>query len=349
MRSVRLAQRELASLRAEKTLVLAILVQLAVAAFSSVLFVGLVSLYAAGGAAGTGVVVDVGVTGNATDDIAPVVADDRSRTVSRFENRSEALDAFGDGDVDAVLVGTLQPAGNISVEAIAPEGDFRTTLVVVQLRDALASLERSLRDRYADRLVREPVQMPDPVGGSPFFGFAYTILVPLLVLMPAFISGSVIVDSITEEIDRGTLDLLRVAPVSPGDIIDGKALAATIIAPLQGVAWLLLLAANGTNVGRPIVLLLILTALAMLFIAVGAALAVTVRERRSAQFLYSMASLGLVALGTVLPEGPINVIAKFAIGSPTPGSWLIVAAVVLAALLGYGLTRRLATRVIDTL
>lgn len=348
MRSVRLARRELASLRAEKTLLLAILVQLAVAAFSSVLFVGLVSLYAAGGAAGSGVVVDVGVTGNATNVIAPVVADDRTRTVSRFENRSEALAAFTDGTVDAVIVGRHRPAGNISVEAIAPEGDFRTTLVVVQLRDALASLERSLRDRYADRLVREPVEMPDPVGGSPFFGFAYTILVPLLVLMPAFISGSVIVDSVTEELDRGTLDLLRVAPVSAGEIIDGKALAATAIAPLQGVAWLVLLAANGTLVARPLVIVLILTALAMLFVAVGAALAITVRDRRNAQFLYSMATLGLVAVGTVLPEGPINVIAKFAIGSPTPGSWVICAVMVLAALLGYGLARHHAAALIDS-
>lgn len=318
------------------------------AAFSSVLFVGLVSLYAAGGTAGTGVVVDVGVTGNATDEIAPVVAEDSSRTVSRFENRSMALDAFGEGGVDAVLVGTERPAGNITVEAIAPDGDFRTTLVVVQLREALASLERSLRDRYADRLVRKPVQMPEAVGGSPFFGFAYTILVPLLVLMPAFISGSVIVDSITEELDRGTLELLRVAPVSAGEIIDGKALAATIIAPLQGVAWLLLLAANGTIVARPVVLLLILTALAMAFVAVGAAIAVTVRERRNAQFLYSMATLGIIALGTLLPEGPVNVLAKFAIGSLTDGSWLLSAALVLAAILGYTLARRLAADGIES-
>lgn len=318
------------------------------AAFSSVLFVGLVSLYAAGGTAGTGVVVDVGVTGNATDEIAPVVEEDPSRSVSLFENRSMALEAFSEGSVDAVLVGTERPAGNITVEAIAPDGDFRTTLVVVQLREALASLERSLRDRYAERLVREPVQMPATVGGSPFFGFAYTILVPLLVLMPAFISGSVIVDSITEELDRGTLDLLRVAPVSAGEIIDGKALAATIIAPLQGVAWLLLLAANGTIVARPVVLLLILTALAMVFVAVGAAITVIVRERRNAQFLYSMATLGIVALGTLLPEGPVNVLAKFAIGSPTDGSWLLSAVLVLAAVLGYTLARRLAANAIES-
>jgi ABC-2 type transport system permease protein len=343
LRSLRLARRELASLRAEKTVILAILVQLAIAAFSSLLFVGLVSLYTPAGG-GAGVVVDVGVTGNATDVMAPVVADDSSRSVSTFTNRTEALEAFSDGRIDAVLVGTTRPEGNITVEAIAPEGDFRTTLVVVQVRDALATLERTLRDSYSARLTAEPVTMPDAVGGSPFFGFAYTVLVPLLVLMPAFISGSIVVDSLSEEIDRGTLDLLRVAPVSLGDIVDGKAMAAVGIAPLQAVAWLLLLAANGTLVARPFALIVMVTAFATLFVALGAVLAVGLQDRRSGQLLYSISSLGAIALITLLPEGPVNTVAKLAIGSPTATSYATVAAVTLVAVMSYGVARRLSIR-----
>lgn len=323
-------------------MILAILVQLAIAAFSSLLFVGLVSLYAPGG--GAGVVVDIGVTGNATDVMAPPVADDRSRSVSTFGNRTEALEAFSEGRVDAVLIGTVHPQGNITVEAIAPEGDFRTTLVVVQLRDALATLERTLRDRYSARLSSDPVRMPAAGGGSPFFGFAYTVLVPLLVLMPAFISGSIIVDSLSEELDRGTLDLLRVAPISLAEIVDGKAIAAVGIAPVQAIAWLLLLAANGTLVARPIALILFVTAFATLFVALGAVLAVGLQDRRSGQLLYSIGSLGLVAMVTLLPEGPVNTIAKLAIGSPTQTSYLTLVAVTGFAGLAYILARRVSLR-----
>lgn len=343
MRSLRLARRELASLRAEKTIILAILVQLAIAAFSSLLFVGLVSLYAPAGA-GAGVVVDIGVTGNATEVMAPVVAEDSSRSVSTFTNRTEALEAFGEGRVDAVLVGTARPEGNITVEAIAPEGDFRTTVVVVQLRDALARLERTLRESYSARLSTDPVPMPAAGGGSPFFGFAYTVLVPLLVLMPAFISGSIVVDSLSEEIDRGTLDLLRVAPVSLGDIVDGKAIAAVGIAPLQAIAWLVLLAANGTLVARPFALILLVTAFATLFVALGAALAVGVQDRRSGQLLFSIASLGAVGLTTLLPEGPVNTIAKLAIGSPTQTSYVTLVGVTVLAVIGYLIARRVSIR-----
>jgi ABC-2 type transport system permease protein len=345
LRSLRLARRELASLRAEKTVLLAIGVQLAVAAFSSLLFVGLVSLYAPGGA--PGVVVDIGLTGNATAEMEPVVADDPSREVATFGNRTQALEAFRAGEIDAVIVGTREPPGNVTVEAIAPEGDFRTTVVVVQLREALAEFERTLRRQYADRLVRTPVPMPTSAGGSPFYGFAYTVLVPLLVMMPAFISGSIIVDSLTEELDEGTFELLRVAPLSIGEIIDGKAIAAVGIAPLQAVAWLALLAANGTVIRNPVALIVLVTGFTTVFVALGAVLAVGLRDRRNGQLLYSVASLGVVGAGTVLPAGPVNTIAKIAIGSPTGLSWLVVVLVVLGGALAYLVARTVLVRLVS--
>lgn len=35
--------------------------------------------------------------------------------------------------------------------------------------------------------------------GQPYFGFTYTVLVPLLTFLPVFLSGSIAVDAITEE------------------------------------------------------------------------------------------------------------------------------------------------------
>ncbi|MFB6153671.1 MAG: ABC transporter permease [Halodesulfurarchaeum sp.] len=344
MRRLRLARRELASLRREKTVVLAVVVQLAVAAFSSFLFVGLVALYSPAGAAGAGVTVDIAVTGNATDRVAPIVADGGARRVSTFGNRTRAVGAFRDGRVDAVMIATLQPAGNVTIQAIAPDGDFRTTLVVVQLRDALGALERTLRADYSDRLRRDPVPVPPEGEGSPFFGFAYTVPVPLLVLMPAFISGSIAVDSLTEELERGTLELLRVAPVTAGEIIDGKSIAAIGIAPLQAVAWLALLALNGTPVAHPAVLAGLVGAFATILVGIGALLAVGVGDRRSAQLLYSLGALALVALATLLPEGPVNAIAKLAIDSPTPVTWAVVGGLFMLAVASYLASRRLGAR-----
>ncbi|MFC7045235.1 hypothetical protein ACFQH6_07280 [Halobacteriaceae archaeon GCM10025711] len=216
-----LAARQLSSLRSEKTIVLAVLIQLFVAGFSSFMVVGLVSLYNPSPAA-AGASISVGVAGNASGDLAPAVALGDHRNAVVFGETSAGYQAFVSGEVDALLTATRRPDGTVHVQAMAPEGDFRTTFIVVELKDALATYERTRRVELAGRLTRQPVPLPGDVPGNPYFDFVYTVLVPLLAYLPVFISGSVATDSLTEELDRGTLELLRVAPLSLSAIVDGK-------------------------------------------------------------------------------------------------------------------------------
>ncbi len=102
--------------------------------------------------------------------------------------------------------------------------------------------------------------LPDTVSASQYFGFTYATLIPLLLFLPPFISGSVAVDTVTEELERGTMELLRVAPVSLLDIIDGKALGMVLLAPAQALMWLALLSTNGIAVSNPAAILLFITA-----------------------------------------------------------------------------------------
>lgn len=53
------------------------------------------------------------------------------------------------------------------------------------------------------------------------FEFIYGILIPLLVFTPVFISSGLIIDTITEEYERRTMELLEVAPVSFSQILNG--------------------------------------------------------------------------------------------------------------------------------
>jgi len=338
------AKRELGSLRSEKTIVLALLIQLFIAAFSSFLVVGLVSLYDPGATQGS-YTVDVGVAGNASDELVPVVATGDNRAVTRFESRDAATQAFENGRIDAVLIATGSPNGRISVEAIAPEGDFRTTLIVVQLKDALADLERDRRGELSHRLERQPLPVPSKADANPYFGFTYTILVPLLAFLPAFISGSVASDSLAEELERGTLELLRVAPLSLAEIVDGKALAMVAIAPAQAALWFGFLTLNGTPVANPLQVLLVVAAVTAVLVGGGALLALWAGRRREAQLVYSFGALALFGASTLLPVNPPNAVAKLAIGSSTTGTTLFVAGSAIAGILVYGALRAAVGRV----
>ncbi|WP_435182496.1 ABC transporter permease [Halobellus sp. EA9] len=340
-----IARRELGSLRKEKTIVLALALQLFIAAFSSFLVVGLVSLYDPGQVEGAGV--DVAVTGDAAEDLIRASREVRGVDAQYYRSEETALRAFHEYEatgVDAVLVAETRDE-RVFVRAVAPDGNVQTTIVVVQLRDVLRSFERLERTQRAAYLDSLPLELPPEASSSPYFGFTYTVLLPLLLFLPVFISGSIAVDALTEEIDRGTLELLRVAPVSLTDVVDGKLLAAAGLAPVQAALWVLLLELNGTSVSAIPALIALVAALALLVCSVGAATALLAPERRSAQFLYSIGVLLVFGGTAVFPNGPINAAARLAIGSGGTVEYVAVGAIGLVAVVAYGGLRRLVGRV----
>lgn len=322
-----LIRRELQSLRSEKTIILAIAIQLFIAAFSSFLVVGLVSMYDPSAIEGQERA--IAVTGEDTDELAAVASQQDGLGVDRYDDRADAHAAFEEGQVDAVLDANRDDEGRLVVRTTVPDEGLQTTVLVVQLREALETLEYTERIANADRLAEQPLSVPEAIEASPYAGFTYTILLPLLLFLPAFISGSMVVDSLAEERQRGTLELLRVAPLSFVDVVDAKLVATAVLAPIQAAVWLALLAVNGTAIAQPFALVGLVAALSVLVAAVGAGVALYAPERRQSQLLYSVGIVGTLVVSTALPEHPANTVAKFATGSATATSWL--------ALAGYGI------------
>ncbi|MFB6312183.1 MAG: ABC transporter permease, partial [Salinirussus sp.] len=256
------------------------------------------------------------------------------------------VNAFEAGEVQAVLHGTRVRSADgprVSVEAIVPAESIRTTVVVVQLRRVLSTLETMERNNRAAFIDVATLPVPDKTDASPYFGFTYTVLVPLLLFLPPFISGAVAVDAVTEEIERGTLELLRVAPVSLVDIVDGKALGLIALAPAQVLLWLGLLAANGITVGHPVTVLGYVTGVATFVVAIGIVLGLATRRRRRAQLLYSTIVLATFGLAAVLPEHPATTVTKLAISSASPVTFAHAAVGFTVAMATALVTRRYVT------
>jgi len=339
-----IARRDLSALSREKTIVLAILIQLFIATFSSFLVVGLTSLYDPGAVRGGEIT--VGIAGEERDKLEGAA---REAGLNPFvvQDRAEAVQAFERGEVDALLTASRvdgEEGDRLDVTATVPAEDLRTTLIVVQVRSMLTELERTERGERVEHLEFVPLEVPEGGDSSPFFGFTYTILLPLLLFLPPFISGSIAVDSITEEIERGTLELLRVAPVSVTDIVDGKAAAMVAIAPAQALLWLALLWVNGIAIGNVLPLLALVTALALVAVAVGVFLGLVTGKRRQAQLLYSVLVLALFALAAVLPEHPGRTVALLAVDSATTTTFLHVAGFSALAVALYAGTRQYVRR-----
>ena len=323
---------------------LALLIQLFIAAFSSFLLVGLVSMYDPGSAPGGEIT--IGVAGNASDDLIAAVDGEGSWDLVGYDSVPAARTAFEAGRLDATFVATHGGDGRVDVEAVVPDGSVRSTVFVVQVREALSTYERERREALSARIVNDPLAVPEVPDVPPTYAFTYTVLLPLLLFLPAFISGSVAADSITEEIDGGTLELLRVTPLSATAIVDGKMLAMVAIAPAQAAAWLLLLYANGTAIANPLWLLAVVTGASAVLVATGVGLALSLGDRRSTQLVYSIGVLVVFALAALAPESPPNTVARLAIDSALPGTYAVAAGYVVVAAVAVLLVRAVVPRTI---
>jgi ABC-2 type transport system permease protein len=340
---VTIAGREITALSREKTIVLALLIQLFIAAFSSFLVVGLTSLYDPGAVEGE---VEIAISGDQQDALIQAAEQRDTVDVTAYENGAEAIRAFENGEVNAVITARsveTEQGNQIEVDATVPAEGFGSTIVVVQVRQLLFELEQSERTDRVEYLDFTPIEMPaeseDDGGFTQYFTFTYTILIPLLLFLPPFISGSVVVDSITEEIERETLELLRVSPVSLSEIVDGKAIGMVLIAPLQALLWIGLLWLNGIAISNVATLLLLVSAVATITVVVGLLLGLVLGSRREAQLLYSMLVLLLFAAAAALPEHPASTVARLAVDSPSLGTFAHVGLYVLLAVGGYLLVR----------
>ncbi|WP_220132453.1 ABC transporter permease [Natronomonas sp. LN261] len=336
MSKTTIAGREVRSLSREKTIVLALLIQVVIAGFSSFLVVGLTSLYEPGAAADD---IVVGVTGEEAEALSAAAGDVEGLEVRRYDDRDAARAAFDANRVQATAHAE-RVGERTTVDVEAPQASVRKTFIVVQVRAVLEALERSERaDRAAFRST-DPLSIPPSVDASPYFGFSYTVLVPLLVFLPVFIAGAVVVDSLTEEVERGTLTLLRVTPASLLDVVDGKAGVMAALTPIQVALWLVLLSINDIAVANVAPILAITTALGALAVAVAAGLAIAVPVRQRAQLSYSLGMLAAFTAAALLPEHPATTVARFAIDSPTLVTYAHLAGYVAASVAAVVALRR---------
>lgn len=318
----------------ERTILIAVLIQVFVAGLSSFLVVGLSALTDPS-AIPTDTQPDVAVVG--PDGTVDALLD-AGLSGRQFNSESAARQAFQVGDADAVLVVDRAAANNTTAQMrlLLPDGDVRATLTLVHVQEALQSYERTLRQERGASLVFEPVYVDAGEAGARSYEFAYGLLVPLLVFLPVVLAGALTADSLTEEVERDTLPVLLTSPATPADVVEGKILANATIAPLLTVAWLGLLYLNDLPVplAGAVAIVVVATAAAVVMCLIAAAAGLSTRDRNKAQVLYTQAMLVLIVGSLLMPMSPVNAVALLAAGSTTPMVWAIVAGTVGLAAVG---------------
>ncbi|MDO9324318.1 MAG: ABC transporter permease [Methanoregula sp.] len=344
-----IAKKEFRGLLNERTILLAVLLQLFIALFSSFLMVGLTSMYDPSSLSKfSHYRYNIAYSGNDSAVLTYLQASPDFRVYKM--DLSTGVAALKERKLSAVIYmpGTLPAADDpIKITLYTLTNDLQSAIVDVKLKDIFLKYEKDLRQVRIDRLSEHPipVQIPKASGGGDFYEFVYGLLIPLLVFMPAIIASALVIDLITEEYQHETLETLISTPVTFSEMVWGKVLACELLVPIQAGAWLLLLMINGIAIQNAGLILLQVVVTSLILILLGALTALHYRERTAAQFIFSTALVVVILFVLALPSNPLNLLTRLAVGTAGPEQWIVLGAtVVIIIVLGY-LTQKYAERV----
>jgi ABC-2 type transport system permease protein len=308
--------KELVSVMKEKTIVLAIVIQLLIAAFSSVILVGLMSFYDPESIGqNTNIHLNVGVVGDGGGTFSSLLKEAGLKATA-YASAGEATAEMQAGSLDAVIVIPASSSGVIDMQLYLPQSDSRATVITMVLKKPLMEYENYLRETNGIHVRYTGVEGRD----STTYEFLYSFILPMLMFFPAFIAGSMIIDSISEEIENKTLDTLLSAPVTLNAVLFGKVAAAVFLAIIQCVLWLLLLSVNRLYIQNPLPVLMIALVISA-FVTFGSALiSMYFKDRERSQFAYSILLMTVAGASLVMTPSPVSLMARLAMGDPHVGA-----------------------------
>jgi ABC-2 type transport system permease protein len=333
-----IAKKEFRGLFSERTILLAVLLQLFIALFSSFLMVGLTSMYDPSSLSKySRFRYNVAYAGNNSQVLDDLMTSKDFRVYQM--DLSDGVAALKERKLSAVIwvPDTLPDAQEpIKITLYTLQNDLQSAIVDVKLKDIFLTYERDLRTARAARLddVQVPLSIPKVSGGD-FYEFVYGLLIPLLIFMPAIIASALVIDLLTEEYQHETLETLISTPVTFTEMVWGKMLACELMVPVQAGAWILLLMINGIAIENAGLILIQVSVTSFILILLGTLTALHYRERTAAQFIFSTALVVVILLALALPDNPLNLLTRLAVGTAGTEQWIVLG-ITMVIILGLG-------------
>ena len=325
-------KKELASVMRDRTIVIAILIQLFIASFSSGLLLGMLSLYDADTIISfSGDNIKIGVVGSADDPLAARMIE-RGLNVTLYASIADAESAFYQREILAFIDTPRNAGGLTEVRLYLPDSDTLSSLVRMVIQEPLKQYENDLRREQGIEIRYTNLQ------GKPAtsFEFVYSVLLPMLMFFPAFVAGSMSIDNITEEVENKTLPTLLSTPLSVGGMVGAKIASAVMLAFAQSAAWMALMQLNGVDIHNKGWILLLALIVAGMTSTAASLSAAFLQDRERSQFIYSLLLLAGVGVSTMLNVSPITILSRLAVGDAYTSGWhVLIFAFIFAALFGF--------------
>ncbi len=284
--------KDLKMIARERTIMSAITILIFIASFSSIITFGLLVLYKPDFIALSGV--KIGVAGN-----CPVLQ--MSGADVRYQSLEEGLNDFYSGKIDALIYLPKENVSSINfVTVYLPEDEITGIIASSRIKEILKEYQKRLREMngipsdhgfefYDTDFGRTEIQE----GSSITFRFIYAVLIPLLIITTAIISGGLVIDLMSEEYETKTYEVILSTPLSSSEFISSKIFVSLLISTILSVIWIALVYIN-VGINNPAMILILSVSVSMIFSSLGSISSLVFKDRERSQLVFSIISVSVV-------------------------------------------------------
>ncbi|MDP1551609.1 MAG: ABC transporter permease subunit [Methanobacteriaceae archaeon] len=142
--------------------------------------------------------------------------------------------------------------------------------------------------------INEPQIQEQTTGESLPLQLIKKIMTAILLFLPLFLFGNLVVDSIVGEKERKTGEILIAMPISRSYIILGKSLAVIMTMAIQVAFWIIIMLVAGFSLGNPLLVYLIVVISAVPIVGITTIVAAYAKNFKEAGIGITFAYIGIV-------------------------------------------------------
>ncbi|HLP79735.1 MAG TPA: ABC transporter permease [Acidobacteriota bacterium] len=262
--------------------------------------------------------------------------------ITLFTTESEGIDALVNGSIDGLVTIDTPPSPYFAgvLRITTPSSPVTSSVILSLLKPALELQEQSLqsqRDVNNEFIWTTQIQArPTLKGANVIYEIILAFIVPLFVLIPAFVIGNMFVDSLTQDIEQKVLSLLLTV-ISPARIvfeyvIFGVVASSSLVAVFLAILYLRFAFLNSFGL---VMLYAVLFSITVFIFAIVASLVFVKKE--IAQIVYSFAIVSIFLLSPFIKISPLYTITELLLGNTSHFFSSILALAVVASICGVGL------------
>ncbi|MGV8143026.1 MAG: ABC transporter permease [Methanothermobacter sp.] len=214
-----------------------------------------------------GISITPSLTGFATLDV-----DDQGQLFSKYINPelitvnpstyNDAMANLNTGEVTGLVVvpsDSIERIRNIEpidIQLYLDEDDPKRSVVRDEVNTTTSLMAEALSNSWIDSFIPEnttpAVVTQETTGESLAMQIVTKAMIAILLFLPIFLFGNMIIDSVVGEKERKTGEILIAMPISASEIILGKIMAVVGVIAIQVTIWMIILLLTGFEILNPL-------------------------------------------------------------------------------------------------